>query len=179
MEEIQGEISIKSGAGTFFKVQEKSEKDRIYNIVALPILMMFKMNRMSALKLGSTLKNVNFYSVGGDYSFDSGKIHIKNFFMDGKEFSAYSTGDLDLMNETMDLKVYTISNKYYSMGTLPEFLTDASGKPALAFRLKGKMNHPSLKMLDPKKCGKIIQNAKDKGVEINIAEINKLMGGVK
>ncbi|MCK5583537.1 MAG: hypothetical protein KAI33_07100, partial [Elusimicrobiales bacterium] len=71
VEEIQGEISIKSGAGTFFKVQEKSEKDRIYNIVALPILMMFKMNRMSALKLGSTLKNVNFYSVGGDYSFDS------------------------------------------------------------------------------------------------------------
>ncbi|MCG2726119.1 MAG: hypothetical protein L6420_07685 [Elusimicrobia bacterium] len=165
VEKIRGEISIKSGVGTFFNVQETSEKDRIYNIVALPVLMMFKMNRLSALKLGATLKNVNFYSVGGEYSFDSGKIHIKNFFMDGKEFSAYSTGNLDLMDETMDLKVYTISNKYYSMGTLPEFLTDASGKPALAFRLKGKMNNPSIKMLNPKKNGKIIQNAKDKGIE--------------
>ncbi|MCK4936921.1 MAG: hypothetical protein KAR84_08720, partial [Elusimicrobiales bacterium] len=179
VEKIRGDISIQSGAGTFFKVQKTSEKDRLYNIVALPVLMMFKLNRMSALKLGATLKDVNFYSVGGDYSFDSGKIHIKNFFMDGKEFSAYSTGDLDLMSETMDLKVYTISNKYYSMGTLPEFLTDASGKPALAFRLTGKMNNPSFKMLNPKKSGKIIKNAKDKGVGINIKEINELMSGVK
>ncbi len=179
VEKIRGEISIQSGAGTFFKVQKTSEKDRLYNIVALPVLMMFKMNRMSALKLGAVLKDVDFYSVGGDYSFDSGKIHIKNFFMDGKEFSAYSTGDLDLMSETMDLKVYTISNKYYSMGTLPEFLTDDSGKPALAFRLTGKMNNPSFKMLSPKKSGKIIKDAKNKGVAINIKEINKMIGGVK
>ncbi len=179
VKKIRGEIAIKSGAGTFFKVQETSEKDKIYNIVALPVLMMFRMNRMSALKLGSKLKDVDFFSVGGDYSFDSGKIHIKSFYMDGKEFSAYSTGDLDLINETMDLKVYTISNKYYSMGTLPQFLTDDSGKPALAFRLTGKMNNPSFKMLSPKKSGKIIQGAKNKGVPINITEINKLMNKVK
>ncbi|MEA3306557.1 MAG: AsmA-like C-terminal region-containing protein, partial [Elusimicrobiota bacterium] len=179
VEKIKGEISIKSGAGTFFKVHETSQKDRIYNIVALPVLMIFKMNRMSALKLGATLKDVSFYSVGGEYSFDAGKIHIKNFYMDGKEFSAYSTGDLDLMNETMDLKVYTISNKYYSMGTLPQFLTDASGKPAIAFRLTGKMNKPDFKMLNPKKSGKIIKDAKNKGVKIDISAINKMMGGVK
>ena len=179
VEKIKGDISIKSGAGTFFKVQETSEKDRIYNIVALPILMMFKMNRLSALKLGAKLKDAYFHSMGGDYSFDSGKIHIKNFFMSGKEFSAYSTGDLDLMNETMNLKVYTISNKYYTMGTLPQYLTDASGKPALAFLLKGKMNHPSIKMLNPRKSGKIINDAKNRGVDINTAEINKLTGGVK
>jgi len=174
---VKGNVAIKSENGNFFKVEENSRKNRIYKIISLPILIMYKMNRFSALKIGVTLKDIFFNSIGAEYSLDMGKIHIKNFYMDGKEFSAYSTGDLNLIKETINLKVYTISNKRYAMGTLPQMLTDQSGKPALAFRIKGKMDNPDLKMLNPGKTGKIIEQAKKRGVPIDTSKTRLLKGG--
>jgi hypothetical protein len=106
---------------------------------------------------------VNFNSIGGEYTLDSGKIVIRNFYMAGKEFSIYTTGTLDLSNENIKLKVYTISDKYYSMGSLPETMTDASGKPALAFTIEGKMNKPTINMMRPREAGEIIADASKKG----------------
>jgi hypothetical protein len=97
--------------------------------------------------------------------------------MEGKDFSAYASGQIDFSNETMKLKIYTISGKYYSMGSLPEAMTDASGKPALAFTLEGKMNKPEFKMLSPTDSGSIIKAAAQKGAEIDFAKINRFVGG--
>lgn len=179
IEKIGGDFSIKSGQGTFYDVQKTSEHDRIYYIFSLPVLTLYRLNRMGALKFGYKLNNVNFNSIGGDYTFDSGRIKIRNFFLDGKEFSMYTTGTADLSAETINLKVYTISDKYYSMGGLPEALTDASGKPALAFIIEGKMNKPDIKMISPKKSGEIIAGAIKKGVEIDFKKADKFAGGIK
>ncbi len=179
IEKLKGDVAIRSGSGTFFNVQETSEQDRVYYIFALPVLTMYRLNRMGALKFGYKLNDLNFTSIGGEYTLDSGKINIRNFYMAGKEFSIYTTGTLDLSNENIKLKVYTISDKYYSMGSLPETLTDASGKPALAFTIEGKMNKPDIKVLSPKEAGSVIAAAIKKGVAVDLERLNKFAAGGK
>ena len=174
---IKGDISIKSGSGTFYDVQKTSEQDRIFYIFSMPLRFIHQMNRRGALKFGSKVNDVSFNSIGGDYSLNEGKVEIKNFYMDGKEFSATASGQLDFSNETMNVKIYTISGKYDSMGSLPEALTDASGKPALAFIIEGKMTKPEFKMISPTESGKFIKEAAQRVVAIDFARINSFSGG--
>jgi hypothetical protein len=174
---INGDISIRSGSGTFYHVEKTSEKDRIYYIVSMPLRLISNMNKAGALKFGTTMDNVPFTSIGGDYSLKNGKVQIKNFYMTGRDYSAYASGQLDFSNETMKLKIYTISGKYYSMGSLPEALSDASGKPALAFTMEGKMTKPDFKMISPKESGQIIKDAAKRGVAIDFARIDRFLGG--
>ncbi len=174
---LRGDISIRSGPGTFYQVQKTSETDRIYYLVSIPLLQISRMNRAGALKFGSQVEDVSFNSIGGDYRIDEGKSEVRNFYLEGKDFSAYASGQIDFSNETMKLKIYTISGKYYSMGSLPEAMTDSSGKPALAFTLEGNMNKPEFKMLNPTDSGKIIKAAAEKGAEIDFAKINRFVGG--
>ena len=177
---MRGEISLKSGAGTFYDVQRTSEQDRVFYLFSLPLTFIHRMNRTGALKFGYKVNDVSFNSIGGDYSLlGGGRSEIRNFYMDGKEFSAYASGQLDFSNETMNLKIYTISGKYYSMGSLPEAMTDASGKPALAFILSGKMSKPDFKIISPKDSGRIIKEAAQKGAEIDFARIDRFAGGKK
>ena len=174
---IKGDISIKSGSGTFYDVQRTSEKDRIYYIFSMPLVFIQRMNRRGALNFGYKVDDISFNSIGGDYSLNNGKVEIKNFYMDGRDFSAFASGQLDFSNETMDVKIYTISGKYDSMGSLPEALTDASGKPALAFVIQGKMTKPDFNIISPKESGSIIKAAARKGVAIDFVRINKFSGG--
>ncbi|HCC46953.1 MAG TPA: hypothetical protein DEQ38_02365 [Elusimicrobia bacterium] len=176
---INGDISIKSGAGTFYDVQKTSEKDRVFYIFSLPLTFIHRMNRTGALKFGYKVKDISFNAIGGDYIVDGGKVEIRNSFLDGKEFSAYVSGRMDFNNETMDVKIYTMSGKYYSMGSLPEALTDSSGKPALAFTLQGKMADPEFKMISPKESGRIIREAAQRGADIDFARIDSFAGGKK
>jgi len=179
IEKLNGDIAIRSGRGTFFDVQDTSEKDRVYYIFSMPLRLIYKWNRTGALKFGYKLKDISFNSIGSDYSINKGRVHVKNFYMDGKEFSAHAEGYIDFPRETMDLKIYTISGKYYSMGSLPESLTDASGKPALAFTLKGKMTKPDITMLSSKDAGRIIQEAANNAPAMNLTKIKNLLGGKK
>lgn len=174
---MRGDVSIKSGSGTFYQVQKTSEKDRIYYIVSMPLILIHRLNRTGALKFGYKVNDVAFNAIGGDYSLNDGKVEVKNFYMDGKEFSAYATGQIDFSSETMKLKIYTISGKYYSMGSLPESLTDESGKPALAFTIEGKMAKPDFKMISPAESGKIIKEAAQKGAAVDLAKMNRFLGG--
>jgi hypothetical protein len=176
---IQGDISFKAAAGTFYDVQRTSEKDRVFYLFSLPLTFIHRMNRTGALKFGYKVKDISFTSIGGDYYADGGKVLIKNFYLEGKEFSAAVTGQLDFYNETMDVKIYTISGKYYSMGSLPEALTDSSGKPALAFTLKGKMADPKFEMIRPTESGNLIKEAARKGAEVDFAGIDAFAGGKK
>ncbi len=173
LEKLTGSISIKSGGGTFYDVQKTSEQDRVYHIFALPVLTMYRLNRMGALKLGYKLNDVVFNSIGGEYALASGIITIRSFYMAGRDFSIYTTGTLDLENENLKLKVYTISDKYYSMGSLPETLTDESGKPALAFTIEGPMNKPDIKMMSPREAGRIIRDAIKKGVSMDTSKLDQ------
>ena len=177
IEELKGDIFIKSGRGTFYDVEDTSEKDRVFYIFSMPLRLIYKWNRMGALKFGYKLQDISFTATGGDYSLDNGKVQIKNFYLAGKDFSTCAAGWIDFSHETMNLKIYTISGKYYSMGSLPEGLTDASGKPALAFTLEGSMTKPVINMIGSKDSGRIIREASTKDPRINFNRLTNLMGG--
>ena len=65
------------------------------------------------------------------------------------------------------------------MGSLPEALTDASGKPALAFTLHGKMADPEFKMISPRESSAVIKEAARRGVAVDFARIDSFAGGKK
>ncbi len=171
---LNGRVALQTGQGTFYQVQKHAERDKVYYIISMPILIIYKMNRAGALRIGTRLSDINFRGTGGEYSFDSGKLMIDNFYIDGNEFSAYVAGQMDLINETMDLKVYTISDKYHSMGGMPETMTDASGKPALAFTVTGNANDPKIREIPPRESGKIIDSAIKRGAGLDPEKFVKL-----
>ncbi|MBI4655877.1 MAG: hypothetical protein HY746_03915 [Elusimicrobia bacterium] len=162
---LNGIIAIKSGEGVFYQVQETAEKDKMYKILSMPILFIHNMNKIGALKLDKELKDVAFNSAGALYRLESGRMLIKNFFISGKDISMYSTGWIDLVGETISLKVYTIFSKYYAMGGLPERFTDSSGKPALAFQIEGSANKPSFQLLSSQESSNIIDKAVKEGIK--------------
>ena len=176
---VKGDIYMKAGRGTLFKVDETSEKDRVFYVFTIPLRLIHKMNRMGALKFGYKIKDVSFNSIGGDYSMDKGRLQIRNFYLSGKEFSACAEGWMDFTNETEELKIYTISGKYYTMGGLPEGLTDASGKPALAFTLKGKIGNPDVKVLSARESADMIRAAAAKNPGVDFSRLNALIGGTR
>ncbi|MCX5791309.1 MAG: AsmA family protein [Elusimicrobia bacterium] len=177
IEKLKGDIFIKSGRGTFYDVEDTSEKDRVFYIFSMPMRLVYKWNRMGALKFGYKLQDISFTAMGGDYSLDNGKVQIKNFYLVGKDFSTSATGWVDFSHETLNLKIYTISGRYYSMGSLPEGLSDASGKPALAFTLEGAMTKPVINMISSKDSGQLIKDASNKDPRINFNRLTNLMGG--
>lgn len=175
IENFKGSLSIKTGQGILFNVEENSKKDRIHYLASMPLRFIDELNKKKAFKFNK-LENVYFKSMGGDIKTDKGIAVIENFYMEGDEFSACLTGEVDFINETVDLKIYTIMDKY-SRGVLPAALTDASGKSAMAFSLKGKMDSPSLNMLSPKDSSKRIAEAALKDPAVNFGKIRRLLGG--
>lgn len=175
IENLKGKLSIKAGHGTLFNVEENSKKDRIHYLASMPLRFIDELNKKKAFKFDK-LENVSFNAMGGDITADKGIAIIENFYMDGSEFSACLTGTIDFINETVDLKIYTIMDKY-SRGVLPAGLTDASGKSAMAFSLTGKMDSPVLNMLSPKDASKRIAEAALREPAVNFGKIRRLLGG--
>ncbi|PIS47178.1 MAG: hypothetical protein COT17_04775 [Elusimicrobia bacterium CG08_land_8_20_14_0_20_51_18] len=170
--DTDGNFRIKLINGRFYNIQQNAEKNKFYYLISLPITTLYRLNRFGALKIQSELKNMEFQEVGADYTVNNGKIVINSFYINGKDFLAYTRGNIDLKEEKLDLMVYTVSNKYYSMGGLPESLTDAKGRPAMAFKLKGKFKNNDIKILDPNYNLNVIQEAIKKGVDIDIKKID-------
>lgn len=175
IENFKGSLSVKTGAGILFNVEENSKKDHIHYLASMPLRFIDELNKKKAFKFNK-LQNVSFKSMGGDIKASKGIATIENFYMEGDEFSACLTGQVDFINETVDLKIYTIMDKY-SRGVLPAGLTDASGKSAMAFSLKGKMDSPTLNMLSPKDSSKRIAEAALREPAINFGKIRRLLGG--
>ncbi len=163
---ITGDFALKAEKGTFSDVQANAEKNGIYNLISLPITTIYKMNRAGVFKLDSHIKNIDFSQVGADCSLNNGKIVLRSFYIDGKDFMAHTRGEMDFLEEKTDLYVYVLNNKFNAMGGLPEALTDAKGRPALAFRLKGKFKNNAAKILDPNDNPDIIRKAVENGVNI-------------
>ncbi|MEW5951465.1 MAG: AsmA-like C-terminal region-containing protein [Elusimicrobiota bacterium] len=163
---ISGDFSVKAEKGTFIDIQSNAEKNNIYHLISLPITTIYKLNRAGSFRLNSELKNIDFSQTAADYSLNNGKIVLNSFYIDGKDFMAYTKGEMDFKEETMNLSVYVLNNKFHAMGCLPEALTDAKGRPALAFKLKGKFKNNETKILDPNNNPEIIKKAIDAGINL-------------
>ncbi|MFH1619927.1 MAG: AsmA-like C-terminal region-containing protein [bacterium] len=177
MKKLSGRISVEAGPGVFYQVQTISEQNKFYRVAFMPFMAMFRLDRLGALKVGARFKDMDFRKIAGDYDLKAGRMKIRNFYVDGSTISACSEGSINWVDENMDVKVYTIFSAESAMGGVSESLTDASGKPALAFTIKGEMEKPSINMLSPKKNGKIIGDASAKGLRADFSRLKKFVRG--
>jgi len=163
---IAGSFVVKAENGVFMNVQKNSEENNLYHLISLPITTIHRLNRVGSLRINSNVENVYFFDTAADYSLNNGKIVLNSFYINGKEFMAYTSGEVDFMNEKLNLNVRVINNKSYSSGGLPEALTDSKGRPAIAFRLKGKFRDNNIKILDPNDNPEIIKKAINESVTL-------------
>lgn len=177
MQRLSGKVCLDAGPGLFYHIQGLAERKIFYKVAFAPFLALYKMDRMGVFKVGSRFKDLNFSKIGGDYDFESGRMRINNFYIDGTAVSACSEGSVNWVGEKMNLTVYTIFKTGSSLGGLSENLTDAGGRPALAFNLEGSMEKPSRKMLSPKKNGKIIEEAINRGIRADFRKLNQFIKG--
>jgi len=176
MGKLGGSVAVEAGPGVFYQVENLSEKAKFYRVAFLPFMAMYKMDRLGVMKIGARFKDMSFNKIAGDYDFSSGRMMIRNFYVDGSTISACSTGVVNWIDENMRVKVYTTFNSASMMGGLSQSLTDSSGKPALAFALNGYMASPSVNMLNAKKNGTIIAEAVKRGIRADFSKLNKLKG---
>jgi len=177
LEKLKGTASVRTGAGTFFNVTDSAQKNRVYSVFSMPFRIMEDIKNKGGMKLDTSMKDVNFSSMGGDFGFGNGEINIKNFYLDGLSFSACMSGTVDFAKEQMNLKIYIISSETDRHNSLPQLLSDASGKPAMAFTITGNIAKPSIKMLKAKDSSQKIKEASMMQSGINFGKINRLLGG--
>ncbi|NLH39176.1 MAG: hypothetical protein GX445_03840 [Elusimicrobia bacterium] len=145
---MDANFKIKLINGNMKKIQESIKQGGVYELLFTPLTTIFSLNRTGALKFESSLDLINFSDTGIDFSLNNGKIVVNKFYLNSKEFMVYAKGVLNIKTEEIDMEEYVINRKDYKIGALPETLSDSKGRPALAFKIKGKFNKNEIKIFD-------------------------------
>lgn len=161
-----GNFKIKLLNGVINNISQNIKEVETYQLMFLPVTTIFKLNRLGALKVESELKNINFSDMGIDFDLNNAKIIINKFYLNSKEFLVYLKGTMNLNTEEINLNVYVINKKDYKSGVLPESLTDAKGRPSLAFNIKGKYNDNKIEIIDATNITDLVE--KEVSSSINI-----------
>lgn len=179
MNKLNGKIETKLKEGIIYKLQEAAERQKALGIAFQPFVIMNNMEKAGSFKMGKVLKDTPFEVMNASVSFTNGKMDINNFYLDGNVIAATLGGWVDWHKESLDLDIYTMFKNTSKRGALSENLTDESGDPALAFRTYKTMQNPAVQMRSPKKTGKNIQTARQKGLNTEFKEIEKFIGAKK
>ncbi len=164
---IKGNFKIRIINGKMEKIQENAQKSEIYRIIFLPLTTIFTLNRMGALRTTSSLETININDLGVDFDLNNGKIVINKLYVDSKEFLIYAKGKLNISTKQIDMESYIINRKDYKSGALSETLTDAKGRPAISFTIKGSFDKYDLKILDSSNITQIVEKEIKEKISIN------------
>lgn len=154
----QGKFMIKLINGKIKDIQQNKERNKTYELVTLPLTQIYTLNRTGALRLNFKLTDINFQDTGIIFTINNGKIIIDKFYLNSKEFLAYSNGEVDLNSRKINMNVYVINSKNYKSGALPENLTDEKGRPSLAFSISGTFDKNDIKLLDATEITRIVED---------------------
>lgn len=179
MDKLSGKIEASLKEGIIYKLQEAAERQKALGIAFQPFVIMNNMERAGSFKMGKVLKDTPFEIMNASTSFTNGKMDVNNFYVDGNVVAATLGGWVDWHKETLDLDIYTMFKNTSKRGALSENLTDESGDPALAFRTYKTMESPAVQMRSPKKTGKNIQAARQKGLITDFKQIENFIGAKK
>ena len=177
MDRVDGRIDAVLGPGTIYQLERMAAEEKALNVAFKPFLAMHKMEMGGAFKTGMVLKDVNYSQMGGAVDFKSGAMSVQNFYVTGPVLSAAMSGKVGWVAETLDLDIQTLFSSTSGSGGLSENLTDASGKPALAFRVSGSMQSPKADMDSPKSVGGKIDAASRRGVRSDFRKIKSFAKG--
>ncbi len=175
MDKLNGKIDAKLQQGVIYKLQEAADRQKALGIAYQPFVIMSKMERAGSFKMGKILKDTPFETMTASVDFNNGKMDINNFYVDGEVIAATVGGNVDWVKENFDLDIVTMFKNTSKRGALSENLTDESGEPALAFRTHGSMTKPALQMKSPKKTGRAIKAAREKGLRTDFSAGQKFI----
>ena len=169
MDKLNGRIEAKIQQGTIYKLQEAADRQKALGIAYQPFVIMSKMERAGSFKMNKVLKDTPFDTMTASVGFNNGKMNINNFYVDGNVLAAAVDGNVDWVNETLDLDIVTMFRNTSKRGALSENLTDETGEPALAFRTYGPMTKAAVQMKSPKKTNSTIKAAREKGLSTDFS----------
>lgn len=162
---LNGSLDARLQDGIVHQMEQLAEEQQALNITFTPFLIMHRMERSGAFRVGDVLKDVPFTDLAISADFRNGLMGINNAYIQGPTISAsISSGWVDWVQETLNLTIYTMFAKTSRSGALAENLTDESGNPALAFKVSGPMLKPKVEMLRAKKAGSQIEQARLRGI---------------
>ncbi|MDR0291483.1 MAG: hypothetical protein LBI01_01620 [Elusimicrobium sp.] len=159
LEKLNGTIDAQMENGIVYQLEKKADTEKVLGIAFQPFIVMHRMEKAGSFKVGQVLKDVAYSKIALSANFKSGNMDIMNVYSDGKTLGVTATGFVDWNYETLDTTVWTIFKNISGSGALAENLTDASGAPALAFRVSDRMNNPRVEMLKPRTSGEEINKA--------------------
>lgn len=164
--QCDGEFRVKIIDGQIKNIQQNIKENKTYELMLLPLTQLHRLNRIGALKINYELKTINFYDIGSHFKANNGKIIVDKFYLNSVEFLIYSRGEVDFKLRTINMEVYVINRKNYTQGTLPETLTDAKGRPSLAFRVIGKFEKNDIKLIEATNITNLVETEVKKSIEI-------------
>ncbi len=179
MNRLSGRIEADMGPGTIYQLEKMGDKYKALNVAFRPFLTMHKMQRSGEWAAGTVLKDVPYRRMAGSFDFRDGDMHASNFFVDGSSMTASVSGLVGWTGEKLDINVATMFNTISRFGGLPESMTDASGKPALLFNVKGPMTKAETTLGSPKGAGKVIEDAAKRGVRTDFGKLRSFIRGGK
>jgi len=176
MDILNGKIETELKEGIIYKLEEAAERQKALGIAFQPFVIMSNMEKAGSFKMKKVLKDTPVEIMNASVNFTNGKMDINNFYLDGNVIAATIAGWVDWHLENLDLDIYTMFKNTSKRGALSENLTDESGDPALAFRTHKTMKDPVVQMKSPKKTGKKIQEARQKGLDTDFKQIKDFIG---
>ena len=177
MQRLNGTLKGQMQDGTIHQLDRMAQQEKALGVAYTPFVMLNKMEKGGAFKVGEVLKDVPYRKVLLSSSFSSGDMRGDNFVLDGSVLSAAVSGNINWVAESMNLDISTLFSVVSKHGGLSESMTDESGKPALAFALSGGMGKLQLVFNRPKKVAAFVQNAITRGAGADSEKLGKLAGG--
>ncbi|MFA5160870.1 MAG: hypothetical protein WC421_01370 [Elusimicrobiales bacterium] len=175
MKTLAGTIDVQAGPGVIYRLEEMASRDQALKITFSPFLAMHKMDNAGALKAGSVLEDAGYNTMGAAVDFRSGDMTAENFYLSGPVISACGSGDVGWADEDLGVSFYTLFSRTRNPGSLSESLTDASGKPALAFTVTGSMTEPKVSINSPRETGGRIERAVKKAVRTDFRDMKRFV----
>ncbi len=102
---VGGWAKLNAGGGSFKALGELSEQPTPVRVLLLPFATLQKISNLGGIKLFPDLSAVDFTSIRGDYSFQSGVMTFKQCRLVGRTIQADVSGKIDLGAESLDLLV--------------------------------------------------------------------------
>ncbi|MGB2579970.1 hypothetical protein AAIR98_001889 [Elusimicrobium simillimum] len=170
---LDGKLDAQLENGTIYQLEKKAEQEKALGIVFQPFIVMHRMEKAGSFKINQALKDVNYKKILLSTDFKNGKMDILNVYSDGGTLGVAAKGNVDWAQEKMDATIWTIFRNTSRSGALAENLTDASGAPALSFRVHDRMSSPKVEMLRPRTSGAEIKSSIEKGIRTDFSDAKK------
>lgn len=138
-----GDLWVGFGPGRISDIEAVQDSHKFLRIVFLPYVYMHKMNKLSAFSAATAYpKTLDFARIEGEYGVSQGIVTTRFFSVDSPQLKAHADGTADFGRERVDMGILTRLTSYNY--PLPEWWVDESGRPAIAFRVKGDLGNPDL-----------------------------------